>query len=350
MAFSRPTLAELRTQIETSIRSQLGFGPLLPRSVLAALAAALAGAAHLLHGHLGWIARQHFPDTADAEHLDRLGGLYGVVRKAADYAVGSIEVTGQAGSALPQGTRWRLSDGTEFELDGAGVVLAGGTESVPVKAVTAGASGNVADGTTLTLTSPIVGIDTQATADGALAGGADPEADDAYRTRILARMKAPPAGGAAHDYVAWAKEIAGVTRAWVSPEHAGAGTVAVHFVTDNASGGPIPTQAKVDAVQAHIDALRPVTASPTVFAPTPVDVDFTISVVPDTPEVRQAVEDSLADLIRRAAEPGGTLYLSQIREAISVAVGEANHVLTAPVADVASGFGELSQLGTITWA
>lgn len=349
MAFNRPTLAEIRTQIESSIRSALGLGPLLARSVLSAIAAAIAGVVHQQHGHLDWISRQAFPDTADAEELDRLGGIYGVVRKTAGFAAGFVEVTGTIGAAIPSGTRWRLNDGTEFELDGVGVVLTAGVQSLPIQAVVAGIDGNAPNDAVLTLTSPIASVQTAATAAGALTGGATTESDDAYRARILERMQSPPRGGAAQDYVFWAKEIADITRAWVTPEYAGAGTVAVHIVTDDAPGGIIPGGAKITEVQDHIDALRPVTAIPTVLAPTLVPLDFTITVVPDTPEVRDAVEASLADFIRRAAVPSGTLYLSQIREAISVAVGESNHVLTSPAADVSVDFGELTQLGDITW-
>ena len=80
-----------------------------------------------------------------------------------------------------------------------------------------------------------------------------------------------------------------------------------------------------------------------------VPVDFTLRVVPDTAAVRAGVLSSLVDLLRRESEPGGTLLLSHIKEAISRVAGETDHVLSAPVADVVLGTGEFAVMGAITW-
>ena len=87
-----------------------------------------------------------------------------------------------------------------------------------------------------------------------------------------------------------------------------------------------------------------------VVAPTAVPLNFTIAVTPNTAAVKAAVEAELRDLIRREAVPGGTLLLSHIREAISLAAGETNYTMTAPSADVALTLGQLTTFGAITWA
>lgn len=349
MPFARPSLADLREQIRTSIRTALGLGPLLNRSAAGAIADALAGAVHSLHGYLEWISKQPFPDTAEAENLDRIGSIYGVTRKAASFASGSLELTGDIGVSVPAGTRWRLPNGEEFELDGLGLVFANTTLTASVVAVRAGTESNAEVDTELTVTSPIAGMQSTATVSSELAGGTDTESDVAYRARLLERLRKPPEGGSANDYVTWAKSVAGVTRAFVTPEYDGPGTVAIHIVDDNGDGTIVPGPSVVSDVQDYIDERRPVTAQPTVLAPTAVSVDFSIGLNPDTPEVREAVEASLEDLIRRQSEPGQTLYLSQIREAISIATGEISHTMTVPAADVTRSFGEISELGTITW-
>jgi uncharacterized phage protein gp47/JayE len=66
--------------------------------------------------------------------------------------------------------------------------------------------------------------------------------------------------------------------------------------------------------------------------------------------VQAAVAAELADLLRREAEPGGTILVSHLREAISIAVGETNHVLSSPAADVTHATGQIATLGTITWS
>ena len=65
--------------------------------------------------------------------------------------------------------------------------------------------------------------------------------------------------------------------------------------------------------------------------------------------VKAAVQAELSDLIARESKPGGTIYLSHIRAAISAAVGEDNYTMSAPSADVTNTAGNMTTLGTITW-
>jgi uncharacterized phage protein gp47/JayE len=85
-------------------------------------------------------------------------------------------------------------------------------------------------------------------------------------------------------------------------------------------------------------------------APVAVPLNFTIFVTPNTADVKAAVTAELTDLLRREAVPGGTILLSHIREAISIATGETNHTISVPAADVAHTTGQIATMGTITWA
>ncbi len=166
-------------------------------------------------------------------------------------------------------------------------------------------------------------------ATGDLVSGADQEDIEAFRTRFLERLLAPPHGGNATDYVAWAKEVAGVTRAWCYPLEGGAGTVTVRFVRDN-DAGLIPDSGEVAAVAAHIATVSPVTAVVTVAAPVADAVAFSLHIVPDTTATRAAVTAELADLLLRTASPAGTVPLSAIRTAIGTAAGITDYTLTTP--------------------
>lgn len=150
------------------------------------------------------------------------------------------------------------------------------------------------------------------------------------------------------DYVAWALQVPGVTRAWVYPKEQGAGTVVVRFVRDE-DASPIPDAGEVAAVQQKLDALRPVTANLTVVAPLAVLQNFSIQLTPDTPATRAKVAAELADLYRQEAVPGGTMLLTHQREAISIAEGETDHVLISPAANQTHLAGQLPMLGNITW-
>jgi len=347
MSFSRPTLSTLIDRVEADIRAQLGISsPALRRSVIAVLSRVIAAGYHLLYGYMDWIKTQVIIDTAEKEYLERWAAVWNISRKAADYAVGNVTFTGVEGSSIPAGTLVARSDGTEFATDAIGTI-SGGSASLAVTAVEAGDAGNTAETTSLTLVNPVTGIDQDSTVGtGGLTSGTDEETDADLRDRLLLRIRKPPQGGSSADYEQWALEVSGVTRAWVFPNNTGPGTVGVTFVDDN-SDPIIPSGAKVTEVQDYIDARRPVTAVVTVFAPTAVALDLEINISPNTAAVQAAIEAELTDLIMREGEPGGTILLSHIQEAISVAAGETDHTLVSPTANVTHTAGQLPVLGTI---
>lgn len=350
MPFQRPTLTEIIDRTFADITGRLNLqGALLRRSVVGVLARSLAGASHMLHGHLEWIMRQAIPDTAEGQYLEQWAAIWGISRREAEQAIGEVTFTGASnGATIPTGTVLRRADGIEYQTT-EDATIAAGTATAPVIARTPGADGNADPGTSLTLLFPIAGVNSSASvATSGIVNGSDAESDESMRARMLARIQQPPHGGAAFDYQTWALEVPGVTRAWVYPLHMGPGTVGVTFVRDN-DLSIIPDPAEVQAVQDHIDEKRPVTAEVFVFAPVAEPVDFTIAVTPNTAAVKQAIEAELRDFIQREAEPGGTLYLSRINEAISTARGEFDHTLVSPTADVVMQTGELAVMGTITW-
>lgn len=349
MSFSRPTLRTLIDRTIADINARLPDADArLAFSNLNVLAYVSAGSAHGLYGFIDWLSRQIIIDTAEVEFLDRWAGIWGVTRKAAAPATGNVTFTGTTGSSIAIGTLAQRADGVQYQTTALGTI-ASGSATVAMVAVDGGAASNAVAGVALSLVTPVSGVDGNAVvASGDLTGGADAETDSLLRDRLLARIQQPPHGGADYDYEAWALEVAGVTRAWVYPNEMGIGTVVVRFVRD-ADASIIPDAGEVATVQAYIDPLRPVTAAVTVAAPVAVALNFTIQLTPNTAAVQTAVQAELADLIRRESEPGGTILLSHIREAISLAAGETNSIVTVPAADVTHTTGQMAVLGVITW-
>lgn len=352
MPFARPTLPTLIARTAADAASRLTDGaPLLPVSNLAILARVLAGGVHGLYGYLDWIAAQVLPDTCEAEVLDRHAGVWGLTRVAATYGGGTLPVGGAVGAAVPAGTRWRRADGCDYLVTSEATIGAAGSAVVSVVAVAAGPAANCAAGTAVTLSAALVGISAGAVfAAGGAAGGADAEGDESLRARLLGRIRQAPHGGASFDYVAWALAAhPAVTRAWVYPLELGAGTVSVRVMSDTATADGIPEAPVVATVQAVIDAVRPVTAAVTVVAPIAAPLVLEVAAAPDTLAVRAAISAALADLIRTEAQPGGTLLVSHLREAISTAAGEIDHTLSAPGADVVAATGYITTFGGVTW-
>lgn len=88
------------------------------------------------------------------------------------------------------------------------------------------------------------------------------------------------------------------------------------------------------------------TAALTVVAPIARPVDYLIRLNPSSPEVRAAVIEELADLLRREAVPGGTIPKSRSDEVISIAAGEFDHSMIAP-GDIVMATGEMAVLGNV---
>lgn len=345
--FNRPSLGDIVQRVRTDVLSRLSTDDVLRRADAEVCARVMGGVAHGLYGYIDWLSTQLLYDTAEAEYLERWCSIWGITRKAAAEATGSVSFVVQAGAVIASGTLLQALDGVQYQTTADATVVAL-TATAPVISVLPAAASNRTTGQSLSLVSPVVGVQSTAVA-GDLVGGADVETDDALRDRLLSRIQQPPQGGAASDYVSWALEVPGVTRAWVYPAELGLGTVTVRFVRDD-DASPIPDAGEVAAVQAYIDALRPVTAQVTVVAPAAVPLNFSISgLLPATSTVQAAVLAELKDLLLREATPTGTLLLSHIRAAISAATDESDYVLVSPVANVTHTTGNMSTMGAITW-
>ncbi|MBI3453377.1 MAG: baseplate J/gp47 family protein [Rhodospirillales bacterium] len=319
----------------------------------------LAALSHMHLNYLDWIARQVIPDTAEGDYLERWGNIFGVRRKPASPATGVASFTGTPGAIIGTGTVVQSGDGQQYRTTEGGTIAAG-PMGLHVEAAIPGRAGIQDGGVALRLVSAQPGVAGVATVSApGLTGGADIEGDEDMLSRLLLRIQTPPHGGNQTDYVEWALQVPGVTRAWAYPGEMGLGTVTVRFMMDivNAAQNGVP-QGSGDpgysgdllAVFNHLSVLRPVTARLFVAAPVPRPLAISIAgLTPNTPEVRAQVEAELRDMLRRDAAPGDPIYRSRIWEAVSVAAGESHHAIQIPDTDVFPEIGEIITLGSVTY-
>lgn len=358
MPWTTPTLRQVRSTTRDYVSSALGGAALIPNSVLRILSDAMSGLAHLVLLYVDWAAKQFLPDKAEKEWLDRHGviwlsnsdGTRG--RRTASLAQGTILVTGtSAGGVLPEGTRFRSLDGVEYETLARVFIDPNLPTSVMIRAIDSGSEGNRDAGTLLSLVIAQSGIVPEAEVV-SLVGGASEESDDELRARVLERIQEPPMGGAKHDYVAWAKQVPGVTRAWCAPLEMGIGTVTVRFMMDSLriDGNGFPLEEDIAILRDWLNQKRPVAVKDFfVVAPIPYPVDFTIkNLDSDDASTRSAIEASAKQMINDRAEPGQTMYRSWVDQAISEALGEDRHDLEMENIEMPSP-GHLAVLGTISY-
>lgn len=357
MPRSVPTLAQLiatgRLELEASL-SASGVAVLLPKfGIEQALNVSVSMALRDLYDQQLWIVRQIIPttDSEDQTIIDT-AQTEGVIRKQAEYAVGPVALTGSV--PVPVGAMLSHKDGREYTVTSSGAPANGKVAAV-VQAIDAGAAGNMAAGETLTLVTPEAGLQAQVVT-GDISGGADIEPIAELLERLLFRKRNPPMGGAVHDFVAWMREMPGVTRAWGYDAWQGGSTIGIAWVYDGRSN-ILPTVTDKALMQSYLFRhADPATGLP-VGRPAgiePVDMGLklkttplTITPVPDTAEIRAAIVTNLA-AYQRTLSNGSTLVLAKVRTAIGSATGLANYTLSL-AADVSATASELNVIGAITW-
>lgn len=254
--FSRPELPQLIATIRSDLLTRFEQDVVLRRMDAEVYARVQAAAVHTLYGYLDYLARNMLPDLCDEDWLYRHGRIKRCPRKDAVSAAGFIRWDGISGTpTLPAGTQIQRDDQATYTTTET-VKATGGLLRVPVTADVAGAAGNTDDGTALRLGTPVSGIPSTGYAD-TLTGGVDVEDREIWRARVLERYYWIPQGGADPDYVIWAKEISGITRAWTFRHWQGKGTVGVMVATSDPEH-PAPGDDVVQAVRNHILPLAPV--------------------------------------------------------------------------------------------
>lgn len=359
MPFDVPTVQALVSRTAAAFRANLkGSDAALWPNNVSVSAKVIAGAVWESFSFLSYISRQILVHTAEAQWLERHAYDYGMARLPATFARGSVDLSGTNGTLVPAGLTLQRADGVRYTTESGGTI-AGGVLTVSAVCTVAGKTGNCSPGVQMALIAAVAGLGTDHEVSAAgIGGGADTESDESLRARVLFRKRMPPRGGAVHDYVAWARDVNGVTRVFVDPVTMtnGRSTVGVWFLMDDSYVNGVPQSSDVAAVAAYIDAVRPAGARVEVAAPSPVAINITISgLSPDTAAVRSAVYAELMDLFKREARVStsvspASVYRSKIWEAVSRATGEDYHAISVPSADTTLGIGQFAVLGAVTFS
>lgn len=379
MPFPRQSLTEHRAQVAADIDAALpGLESRFRYSNIGIVGDVQAGGIHALYGYLDWIARQSVPFTATDEYLEGWAALAKLTRKAETKAYGTARFAAATGKQILAGSPVTRSDGVAY-VTTALATESGGYVDVPIRAVAGGSIGNTPDGTPLSLGIAISGVTGTGVAQGTLGGGSDTERDNELRSRMLEAFANPEQGGSITDYARWAREIPGVTRAWVQPSIQGPGTVGIFFMMDGvrASDGGFPqgtsgcssyetrdTTATGDQLIVA-DALFPrQTVQAVVYAVAPLanTLNITIAGLSGASDATKAAIDAAIDAALYAgAVPGGVTFSLDIEAAIAAVAGTAGAVVTGitasagtvdygGVGNIVSNAGALPTRGTVTYS
>lgn len=230
--FTVKTAEQIRNDILRTYRAGLGAigvaNPNVgPGSDVYVLSQAVGNQLEVAHANAQILAEGILPDTATGDALDRWLDVYGLSRKSAASARGSVIFSSTASSFVEVGSVLIDELGLRFEVTTGGAYADGDT--IPVQAIDTGAETNHESGSVLRwVNPPPFAAQTVTVSSADLTGGSDIENDqDAYQ-RLRARLLFPPLSGNPSHVASWAEEASAlVQKAFVYPIVNGPGNYAV---------------------------------------------------------------------------------------------------------------------------
>lgn len=323
-----PTTQEINDNLIAQLQATLAQTiPLLPRSFIRVLARALSGVFILVYKYSAWASLQQFVRTAQyadttingvtVNPLIEWGRLIGVgdptAATQAELLI-TVTVENQTGS-LPSGSQLVGPDNGVTYITLSAVALNAATVQVTVRAAAdqtggdgSGTVGNLDPGDILSFANPLANVARDAVVDSQTVTGADAEAVEVYRQRIVDRFQKLPQGGAYADYEQWGESVAGILNVYpyTSPNP---GQVDLYIeATVASSGSPdgIPTPAQLQAVldAVNLPTRRPVGALVNAFEITRTSFEVTVGGLsaPDLIQTQTDIETALDDYFA-AREP-----------------------------------------------
>ncbi|PEL12660.1 baseplate J/gp47 family protein [Bacillus sp. AFS017336] len=291
---------------------------------------------------------QVFLDTATGDYLDKRAGEFGIYRKTGTLATTNLMISGTNGTVIPAGTRFYAND--TYFASTSDVTISSGTASVSVTCEVAGTIGNVPANTIVNAVNSISGV-TSITNTSAVTNGTDDESDDSLRARCFAQIQLPSASGNIADYTKWCTEVTGVGAVTVIPIWNGNGTVKCVLVNSNmrAADGTL-----ISAVQANVEAKRPIGATVTYVSATElainVSVDVDLANGYTLAQVQTNLISSLTDYLKSVALKTSSISYAIIGSKILATPGVIDYrslTLNSGTANVSVSNTQVAVVGTV---
>ena len=213
-----------------------------------------------------------FLEDATNEYLDKKVYDFGIERKMGTVARGTIKVTGENGTHIPQNSEV-ISQGelSFFTLEDAWINE--GIALIEVEASDVGTEYNIIQNSIDKFVININGVES-VTNEKEFKEGTNVETDEELRERFFEIIRRPATSGNIYHYEQWAKEIDGINQARVKPLWNGNGTVKVIVSNDNS----VVDEEIVSKCQEYINTVKPIGADVTVITPTSLDINVTANI------------------------------------------------------------------------
>jgi uncharacterized phage protein gp47/JayE len=320
--FSLPTLSESTARIRADLEAQFpGEGAMIRGAVWWVVAAVVGGAVYALTTMVAWLLNELFVSTcserflalhAQQVHTPRIAATHAEVWGVFNWTAPAGDIVAGSTAVDDDGTLWILQ---EDIIDPTGYPC---VNYGPFVCQLPGAAHNLSDGASLSLSTPIVGIDSEGWALALPTVGTDQEALEVWRARVLLAKRTLPHGGTEADWTEWMLSVDGVDAAWPSSV-AGSGVVDGLYI-----GSATPAH-----VAAGVAAHRPLAVMFAAAKATSLSVGANVKIKPlpefDTVRGKVAIlasfKSNVEDVVRRRRGPSATIWNSDLRDAATNATG-----------------------------
>jgi uncharacterized phage protein gp47/JayE len=321
-----PTIKEIYSSLSIDLRNRLNISDNDLKTVLDAVASALAAQFKLTYLYLDDVQNNIFVDTADSFEnggtLDRLGAIYlNRQRRPALGGTYQLQVQGVTGTVLRAGLTLQSNTDTSnpgklFILDTEYTILntPGFDDYIQVRSLEAGTSSLIIVNDELTATEPVIGLDDGTIVHSIVVQPLSAETVDNYRSAILNSLQLEPQGGSKTDYRLWSSDAQSVRLVYPYVKEGEPGTVQIYVeavAEDSLAGNGVPTQLILDSVVEVIDfdpdetlpindrGRRPIQAEIEVLPILLNEVDVTITGLDiNTAAIRSTIQLNIANYLK----------------------------------------------------
>lgn len=231
-----PSIKQLFSAIESDFKSNLGIDDVQTKQVLNAVSAVLAGQLKLIYLYVDDVRNNLFPDTADTSdnggELNRLGNIYlNRQPKPATNGRYLLKLDAEPNSKLRNSITFKSNEdsknpGKLFILE-SDYFCNGIDDIIEVRSLESGSDSLLEVENELTITEPVIGVDSTVVVQGIISVPLESETVDEYRKKIINAIQLEPQGGAKTDYRLWAEDAQGVRNVYPYVKENNAGTIQV---------------------------------------------------------------------------------------------------------------------------
>lgn len=298
-----PTLKQIYDDTISAIESEFSITiPSFGKNVFRSLSSVQSAKLKLYYLLLAKVQKNIFVDTAEPVSMGGTLERFGIVKLgrspfpavAGEY---SVTVTGTLGATIPAQTTFKSDDSSSnpgylFILDNE-FTLTGTTDTITLRALTAGQISELSISDTLTATAPIANVNKVGTISAISIEPLDAESIETYRQRAIEAYRSEPQGGAVTDYRLWASDAQGVANSYPYAKEGDDGIISLFVeatIADSTDGKGTPSAAILSDVEAVVEldpdttlpinerGRRPLGVFQVNYLPiTVVDVDITIT-------------------------------------------------------------------------